>query len=252
LYVLDHRFRGGNLIRREVSRALVTGAGRGIGQAIAKRLRVAGHEIIAVDMDEARTNETAQLVDGVPFVCDITDDVQVKSMGARVGPVDVLVNNAGTWTFGPLMESTRSEMERVLAVNVLGTIFCCQAFAPPMVAAGRGVIVNISSGAATSRSPGLQIYPASKAAVEALTGQLALELQPVRVNAVAPGVVGSSSEPMPEEQIARLGARLPLGRIGTGDDIANAVAFLASDEASYVSGQILQIDGGFAAGRRIF
>jgi len=238
--------------RSEMSRALVTGAGRGIGQAIAKRLHVAGHDIIAVDMNEAAANHTAQLVDGVPFACDITDETQVKATAAAVGPVDVLVNNAGIWTFGPLLESTRAEMERVLAVNLLGTIFCCQAFAPPMVAAGRGAIVNISSGAATSRPPGLQIYPASKAAVEALTGQLALELQPVRVNAVAPGVIGSSTEPMPEDQIARLRDRLPLGRIGTGEDIANAVAFLASDEASYVSGQILQIDGGFAAGRRIF
>jgi 3-oxoacyl-[acyl-carrier protein] reductase len=207
-----------------------------------------GHDIVAVDIDAASAERAATELGGKGRPCDVADVSAVRALAADVGPVDILINNAGIWRFGPLMDATAADIEDVLRVNLLGTLHGCQAFAPGMAERGGGAIVNLSSAAAVTLSPGFQVYPVSKNAVEALTAQLALELGPagIRVNAVGPGLIvteGTSANFEGERQTQRA-RNVPLGRVGSPSDIANAVAFLASDQASYVSG-----DGGVTAGR---
>ena len=222
--------------------AVVTGAGRGLGRAIAGRLAANGHDIVAVDLDGSSAEKTAAELGGQARQCDVTDLEAMRALADDVGPVDILVNNAGIWRFGPLIEATAADIDAVIRVNLLGTLHGCQAFAAGMAERGGGAIVNISSAAAVTRSPGIQVYPVTKGAVETLTGQLALELGPrgIRVNAVGPGlIVTEGTAPNFEgERRAQRALQVPLRRVGSPTDIANAVAFLASDEASYVSGQI--------------
>ena len=165
-------------------RAIVTGAARGIGAAIAERLAADGYVVVRVDV---------MGVDGIE-VCDITDIGAVRALAERVGPVDVLVNNAGIWRFAALEDVDPADFAHVLDVNVRGTFHCTQAFGHGMLEAGRGAIVNIASIAALHPNPSVGAYSASKAGVVALTRQTALEWGPrgVRCNAVAPGLVPTS------------------------------------------------------------
>jgi 3-oxoacyl-[acyl-carrier protein] reductase len=233
--------------------AVVTGAGRGLGRAIAGRLAADGHEIVAVDIDGPSADATAAELGGKGRQCDVTDIAALRALAADVGPVDILINNAGIWRFGPLIEATAEDIDAVMRVNLLGTLHGCQAFSPGMAERGGGAIVNLSSAAAVTRSPGIQIYPVTKGAVETLTGQLALELGPlgIRVNAVGPGlIVTEGTAPnFAGERREQRAQQVPLRRVGAPSDIANAVAWLASDQASYVSGQTLYVDGGVSAGR---
>jgi 3-oxoacyl-[acyl-carrier protein] reductase len=233
--------------------AVVTGAGRGLGRAIAGRLAADGHEIVAVDIDGPSADATAAELGGKGRQCDVTDIAALRALAADVGPVDILINNAGIWRFGPLIEATAEDIDAVMRVNLLGTLHGCQAFSPGMADRGGGAIVNLSSAAAVTRSPGIQIYPVTKGAVETLTGQLALELGPlgIRVNAVGPGlIVTEGTAPnFAGERREQRAQQVPLRRVGAPIDIANAVAWLASDQASYVSGQTLYVDGGVSAGR---
>ena len=234
-----------------MSRALVTGAGRGLGRATAERLARDGHEVMAVDIDAAAAEATAVAVGGTGHPCDVADRQAVRALASAVGPVEILVNNAGIWTYGSVVEASDENIDRVLGVNLGGTLNCCRAFAPGMVAAGRGVIVNLSSLAAHMAAPVVEVYPVSKGAIETLTRQLALELGPrgVRVNAIGPGsMLTEGTAPSYEgELMAQRAALVPLRRVGTPEDIANAVSFLVSDEASYISGQVLYVDGGASA-----
>ncbi len=231
--------------------ALVTGAGRGLGRAIAERLARDGLSVVAVDLDGESAAVTASSVGGQSYSCDVSDRAAVRQLASQVGPIEVLVNNAGIWTYGSVIAATDEDIDRVMAVNLLGTLNCCRAFAPAMASAGRGAIVNISSLAAAMAAPGVEIYPITKAAVEALTRQLAQELGPtgIRVNAVGPGsMLTEGTAPAYEGELkAKRAATVPLRRIGTPTDIANAVAFLVSEEASYISGQTLYVDGGVSA-----
>jgi len=229
----------------------VTGAGQGLGRAIASRLADDGHRVAVVDVDSVRAKATAAVFGGDAYECDVTDRAGVRSLAEQVGPVEILVNNAGIWTYGPLIGAADADIDRVLAVNVIGTINCCQAFVPGMLESGGGAIVNFSSAAAPLASTGVEVYPITKTAVETLTRQLALELGPsgIRVNAIGPGSTltegtAHAYEGELHEQRAQM---VPLRRIGTPTDIANAVAFLVSDQASYISGQILYVDGGLTA-----
>jgi 3-oxoacyl-[acyl-carrier protein] reductase len=182
---------------------------------------------------------------------DVTDSVAVEAAFAALrkahGDLDILVNNAGLAVPALFAMSTEQEQRDVVGVNLLGTMNCCRAVARRMIARGRGVIVNIASGAAVRPVSGQAAYAASKGGVLAFTRSLAVELAPrqVRVNAVIPGYLDTGIA-------ARLGrasrdsaaSRIPLGRVGTGEEVARAVAFLASDEASYVVGAELVVDGG--------
>lgn len=231
----------------------MTGAGRGLGRAISERLAHDGYQVVAVDLDPTSAQSTADALGGLAAHCDVADAEAVQSLAAEVGPVEVLVNNAGIWRFGPVLEASDSDIEEVLTVNLLGTLHCCQAFAPGMGDLGGGAIVNLSSAAAAMAAPGVGIYPASKGAVELLTRQLAGELGPqgIRVNAVAPGLIvteGTSANYAGERQDRRAHA-VPLKRVGAPQDIANVVSFLVSDQAGYVSGQVLAVDGGITAAR---
>lgn len=223
--------------------AVVTGAGRGIGAAIAARLAADGYDVVGIDL--GRDDDRG---DGDVIACDVSDHAAVHRLAAEIGPVDVLVNNAGIWRFGPLEDADPGDVERVMAVNFGGTFHCTQAFGRSMLDRG-GSIVNVVSVAAHSPNPSVGAYSPSKAAVLALTRQTAVEWGPrgVRANAVGPGFVPTegTSEVYDDAAVraVRAGA-VPLRRLGTPSDVAAVVSFLAGDDAAYVTGQVVYVDGG--------
>lgn len=218
--------------------AVVTGAGRGIGAAIADRLGADGYEVVRLDVDGG---------DGV-LACDVADHDAVHRVAADVGPVDVLVNNAGIWRFGPIEDADPADVARVMAVNFGGTFNCTQAFGRTMLDRG-GSIVNVVSIAAHAPNPSVGAYSPSKSAVLAFTRQTAVEWGPrgVRCNAVGPGFVPTEGTDEvyrdPAVRAVRAGA-VPLRRLGAPQDVASVVAFLAGDGAGYVTGQVVYVDGG--------
>lgn len=232
--------------------AVITGAGQGLGRAMAERLAKDGFHVICVDINDGAARETARIVEGESHVCDITDRDAVHRLGEAVAHCDVLVNNAGVWSFESLLESTEQDAERVIHVNVLGTMWCTQAFVPHMRRAGGGSIINVSSAAAWTQSPGIGVYPATKSAVESLTKTYALELGPdnIRVNAIGPGLIVSDGTAANYEgdRVKERAQGVPMRRVGAPVDIANVVSFLAGPDSSYVSGQVMYVDGGISAG----
>lgn len=235
--------------------ALVTGAAGGLGLAIAKRLAEDGIAVAVIDIDAAGAESSAKDLPGARgYGCDVTDESAVAALLDRFeadfgAAPDILVNNAGIVRFGDLLEHSVEDFRRVLDVNLTGTFIMAQAVGRRMAERGSGAIVNITSLNAVAVSPDAGAYPSSKAAVAKLTEQLSLSLAPkgIRVNAVGPGFIDSGmSSPIyrdPEAKKAR-GATVPAGRIGESLDVANAVAFLASDQASYIHGQHILVDGG--------
>ncbi|MCY3633569.1 MAG: SDR family NAD(P)-dependent oxidoreductase [bacterium] len=231
--------------------AVVTGAGQGLGRAISKRLSADGHHVVAVDLNPETAAATAEMIGGEWRQCDVSDSESVAALAASLDQVDVLVNNAGIWIFAGMDAMTPDDVRRVLEVNVMGVFYCTQALAPLMKPGS--AIVNLSSSAAHSNSPGVGIYPPSKAAVESFTKQTALELarRGIRANAVGPGMIQTEGTQVNYEgELGQRRARaVPLGRNGQPEDIADVVGFLASDDARYVTGQIIYVDGGLSAGR---
>ena len=232
-------------------RCLVTGAARGIGRRIAQRLIEEGMQAALLDVDPA-VEDVARDLGAASLVVDLADAAQTRralSAGAEDGPYWLVVNNAGVFSKTPLLEMTLEEWDRVQVVNVRSMVVVIQALAPAMVAAGAGGrIVNVASMAAKLGTPGEAAYAASKAAVVALSRIAAMELGPhgVTVNAVCPGYVltemGAGTRTA--DQIAAWTAKSPLGRLGDPGDVASAVAFLASDDGSYMTGQALNVTGG--------
>ena len=222
-------------------KAVVTGAARGIGEAIAAKLDGAGYHVTRLDKEPGP--------DGV--ACDVADPEAVESLAESIGPIDVLVNNAGMWRFAPLEEVAPAQFAEVLDVNLRGTFHCTRYFGSTMLDRG-GVIVNVSSIAAMATGSGSGAYSASKAGVIALTKQTAIAWGPrgVRCNAVAPGFIATPGTADiyddPERRSARASA-VPTRRIGSPRDVAEVVAFLVSDSASYVNGQTIYVDGGLTA-----
>ena len=235
--------------------ALVTGAAGGLGVAIGQRLAADGCRVGLADIDgEGAVRAAAELGGAAGFPCDVTsEDSVIETLGRFEatfgGPPDILVNNAGIVRFGNLLEHPVEDFRRVTEVNLVGVFLMSREAGARMAARGSGAIVNITSLNAVQTSPDAGAYPATKAAVAKLTEQFALVLGPrgVQVNAVGPGFIDAGmSEPIyrdPEVRAER-GRAVPAGRIGTAEDVAAAVAFLASDEAGFIHGQHLMVDGG--------
>ncbi|MCP1337755.1 SDR family NAD(P)-dependent oxidoreductase [Futiania mangrovi] len=239
--------------------AVVTGAARGIGQAIAERFLEKGWRVALIDIDAETLSGTVQRLaargDVLELVCDVAEPDQVAAAVARTveafGRIDALVNNAGVAVFKPMLETSFEEWSRVMAVNLSGPFLCAQACAPAMLRTGGGSIVNITSISGLRASTLRAAYGTSKAGLMHLTKQQAAEFgnKGIRVNAVAPGPVDTAMAKQVHTPDIRAGYHdaIPLNRYGTEEEIANAVVFLCSEEASYINGQTLAVDGGFDA-----
>ncbi len=228
--------------------ALVTGASRGIGRAIAVELARAGAEVVIgyrTGVDEARA--VAEEVGGRAVQADVADPEQAARLVAEAGDLDILVNNAGLTRDGLIARMTDDDWRTVLDTNLGGVFHTCRAVARGMMRRRSGSIVNLTSVVGIHGNPGQTNYAASKAAIIGFTKSLARELasRGVRANAVAPGYIETAlTDVLPDEVQQAILASTPLARLGTPGDVARAVRFLCSDEASFVTGEVLLVDGG--------
>ena len=242
--------------------ALVTGSGRGLGKTIAERLARGGCRVVINDRDSSAADEAVAQLEGLGLsaaarVCDVSDSTQVQAMvnsiEEEIGPIGVLVNNAAVFAESVYLEDIDDEeWERVIRTNLYSVFYCLRSVVPRMKERQSGTIVNVSSFVGkTGRvvysrpgSPAKAHYCVSKAGIISLTKSLAHEVAPhgIRVNAVAPGSVSTESTPESKKQMVR--EFVPLGRVGTPGEVAEAVAFLASSAASFITGEILDVNGG--------
>ncbi len=246
--------------RSETGRvAVVTGGGSGMGRAICRRLAAGGHGVAVLDIDGDATEQVAKEVEAdggraLSVPVDVSDRVAVDAAmdqaRAAFGPVGILVTSAGIEGFVNFLDITVEAWERMMAVNLTGTFHCVQAVVPDMIEAGWGRIVTISSSSAQSGTKRMAHYVASKGGVIALTKALALDLasKGITVNTIPPGAIDTPMMRRPVESGAmasldQIVARAPLGRLGTPEDIAAACAFLCSDDAGYITGQQINVNG---------
>ena len=236
--------------------ALVTGAGQGIGLATALKFAREGATVIVIDVKQAQVDaavaqcrEAGASAEG--FVVDVTQRPQVDAMVAavkeRFGRIDVLVNNAGITKDARLVKMTAEQFDAVIDVNLRGVFHCSQAVADTMIAQGSGVILNASSVVGIYGNFGQTNYAATKFGVIGFTKTWSRELgaKGIRVNAVAPGFITTPMiETVPEKVLTAMAEEVPLRRLGKPEEIANVYAFLASDEASYISGAVIEVTGG--------
>jgi NAD(P)-dependent dehydrogenase (short-subunit alcohol dehydrogenase family) len=239
--------------------ALVTGAARGIGLATAKRFLAEGWQVALLDIEgELLRDAVADIADlgnTLALTCDVADAAGVaaaiEAVNRRFGRLDALVNNAGVAVFAPILETSDADWSRILAVNLTGPFLCTKAAAPVMREHGGGAVVNITSISAVRASTLRAAYGTSKAALAHLTKQLAVELASlgIRVNAVAPGPVETAMAKAVHTPEIRADYHdaIPLNRYGLEEELAEAIFFLCSERASYITGQVLAVDGGFDA-----
>jgi NAD(P)-dependent dehydrogenase (short-subunit alcohol dehydrogenase family) len=239
--------------------AIVTGAGSGMGRATAIRLARDGYAVVVAEIDEARAARVAAEIGeaAVAFAVDVSEPAAVEGLISaaleRFGRLDAMVANAGVPHGAPFLELDEPTWERVLAVNLKGVFLCCQSAAKAMVAAGTpGAIVTVASTYAEVTAEEASAYSASKAGVRMLTKSMAFELGPhgIRVNAVGPGWIRTGMNPLEDPaQLTRLEPTIPLRRVGLPEDVADVIAFLLSEDARYISGQTLFVDGGWLTSR---
>ncbi len=238
---------------------LVTGGGGGIGRAIARRLASDGMRVAVLDRDDAAATAAASEVDGLAVIADVTSEDQVgrgvELTLAHFGQIDLLVNNAGICWTGAALDMPLATLQAMLRVNVEGVFIVSRAVLPHMVARRAGTVVNLASWAGKTGNAYFAGYGASKFAVIGLTQALAREMAPhgIRVNAICPGiVVDTAMRSALEAQQRRYGLPqtaereklIPLGRVSVPDDVARVAAFLASDEAAYITGEAINLSGG--------
>lgn len=241
--------------------AIITGAGRGIGKGIVKALASEKCNVVVSDIDQKSCERAVKElkrfgVKSLAVKCDVSNKQDVKNLFKQTiqkfGKLDILVNNAGIFPFIPFSKMKEADWDKVIDINLKSIFFCCQEAIKSMSVGGR--IVNISSIASLVGFEGLAHYCASKGGINSLTRVLALELAPkkITVNAVAPGAIDTPGASQPDQpRTAKEATRkqtiamIPLARMGTPEDIADAVAFLASAKASYITGQTIVVDGGW-------
>ena len=235
--------------------ALVTGASGGLGSAIAKGLAAQGARLALSGSNEAKLEAFAAELGGdhVPLVCDLSDGAAVDGLVpqavAALGKLDILVNNAGVTRDNLAMRMKDDEWDQVIRVNLEAAFRLCRAAAKPMMKARFGRIVSITSVVGQTGNPGQANYAASKAGLVGMSKALAAELasRGITVNCVAPGFMASAmTDVLPEAQKTALLGKIPAGALGTGDDVAAAVAYLVSRDAGYVTGQTIHVNGGMA------
>lgn len=239
--------------------AIITGGARGMGAATCRLFVEQGAKVVIADvLDDAGAALAAELGESARFLkLDVTNEENwadvVTEAEATLGPVDALVNNAGILMFNSILETTKADFERVLGVNLVGELLGIKAVAPGMIARGRGSIINVSSVDGMKGANGLVAYASSKWGVRGLTKVAAMELghKGVRVNSVHPGGVDtimSNHNDSSREELNKSYSNVPLQRIGGPEEVAAASAFLASDDASYIHGAEIVVDGGMTVG----
>ena len=233
---------------------LVTGGAQGIGEACIRRFAREGAQVVIADIDNSRGAALASELGGLYVHCDVGDKAQVDALVAQTmaahGRIDVLVNNAGIFRAADFLEVTEADFDAVLRINLKGSFLVGQAAARVMAGAGKGSIINMSSVNAVLTIPTIASYNVSKGGINQLTRVMALALadKGVRVNAVAPGTIATELAAKAvltsPEATARIMSRTPMKRLGQPSEIADTVAYLASDAASYITGEIVVVDGG--------
>ncbi len=251
-------------MRHENKVAIVTGSAKGIGWGIAKVLIQEGARVAVIDWDEANGKKSAQEFrdsggKAIFIKCDVSNEDEVKAMIQKVldeyGRIDILVNNAGVGVYKTVLDATSADWDRCLGVNLKGVFLCSKYAIPHMQAVGKGAIVNISSVHSWATVNGVAPYAASKGGISALTRNMAIDYGPtIRVNAIAPGWVLTpliqsifDGYADPADQRQQVERRQVMKRIGVPEDIGYAASFLASDEASFITGAHLFVDGGLTA-----
>lgn len=236
--------------------AIVTGGGRGIGEATAKKFAVEGAKVVIADINETDINRVVEEInaqggEAIGMAVDVTSTEKVNEMIQKIievfGKLDVIVNNAGITADNTLVKMTEAQWDRVIDVNLKGVYNCGQAAAKVMISQGSGVILNATSVVGLYGNYGQTNYAATKWGVIGMTKTWSKELgkKGVRVNAVAPGfILTPMTEKMPEKVLQMMADKAPIKRLGTPEDIANAYTYLASDEASFVTGAVLEVTGG--------